>query len=151
MKINGASKMSKGKNLPEYYSYTAVFTKDRSGFWIAAFPDLDGCETNAKTLEEAIIQAHNILEDYMAILERDEMDIPAPTPFERVKISAEAVTQRVAVSMKGARKRWAERAVNRMVTLPAWLDEKGREANLNFSQILQMAVTHELGLKGISE
>ena len=134
------------KNLPAYYSYTAVFAKDSSGFWLAAFPDLDGCETNAETLEEAIIQAHNILEDYMAILERDGMDIPAPTPFDSIKISAETVAQRVAVPMKGARKRWAERAVNRMVTLPAWLDEKGREANLNFSQLLQSAVTRELGL-----
>jgi post-segregation antitoxin (ccd killing protein) len=31
-----------------------------------------------------------------------------------------------------------------MVTLPAWLDEKGREAGLNFSQLLQMTVMKEL-------
>ena len=138
--------MAKKKNLPVYYAYTAIFEKDSSDFWLVAFPDLEGCETNAPTLEEAIIQAHNILEDYMAILERDEIDIPAPTPFEVIKVPPGAVAQRVAVSMAGARRRWEDRSVNRMVTLPAWLYEKGREANLNFSQLLQAAVTQELRL-----
>ena len=138
--------MAKKKNLPAYYAYTAIFEKDSSDFWLASFPDLDGCETNAPTLEEAIIQAHNILEDYMAILERDGINIPAPTSFEAMKVPSDAVAQRVAVPMAGARRRWEDRSVNRMVTLPAWLDEKGREANLNFSQLLQAAVTHELTL-----
>ena len=138
--------MAKKKNLPAYYAYTAVFEKDSSDFWLVAFPDLDGCETNAPTLEEAIIQAHNILEDYMAILERDGINIPAPTPYEAIKVPRGGVAQRVAVSMAGARRRWEDRSVNRMVTLPAWLDEKGREANINFSQLLQSAVTQELGL-----
>jgi len=138
--------MAKKKNLPAYYAYTAVFEKDSSDFWLVAFPDLDGCETNAPTLEEAIIQAHNILEDYMAILERDGINIPAPTPYEAIKVPRGGMAQRVAVSMAGARRRWEDRSVNRMVTLPAWLDEKGREANINFSQLLQSAVTQELGL-----
>jgi predicted RNase H-like HicB family nuclease len=134
----------KKKNLPDYYSYTAVFETDSSGFWMAAFPDLEGCATNAKTLEEAIIQAQNVLEDYMAIVERDGADIPDATPYEAVGVPDGGMSQRIVVSMRAARKRWEERSVNRMVTLPAWLDEKGREANLNFSQLLQAAVAREL-------
>jgi len=139
--------MNKKFNLPEYYAYTAVFEKDSSDFWIAAFPDLEGCVTNAKTLEGAIIQAQNILEDYMAIIERDRtLTIPPPTPFESIHIPEGGIAQRIVVSMAGARRRWEDKSVNRMVTLPAWLDEKGREANLNFSQLLQVAVTKELRL-----
>lgn len=48
--------------------------------------------------------------------------------------------------MQGARRRWNNKSVNRMVTLPAWMDQKGREANLNFSQLLQEVVTRELVL-----
>ena len=136
----------KKKNFPDYYAYTAVLEKDSSGFWMIAFPDLEGCVTNAKTLEEAIIQAQNILEDYMAIIERNGTDIPDPTPHEAINVPPGGVSQRVVATMKGARKRWEDRSVNRMVTLPAWLDEKGREANLNFSQLLQAAVTQELQL-----
>jgi predicted RNase H-like HicB family nuclease len=138
--------MRKKETRPSYYSYTAILEEDSSGFWMVSFPDLEGCATNAKTLEEAIIQAHNVLEDYMAITERDDGLIPAPTPFEKIEVPNGAIIQRIVVSMQGARKRWEDHAINRMVTLHAWLDEKGREANLNFSQLLQTAVTRELNL-----
>ncbi|MDR3254706.1 MAG: type II toxin-antitoxin system HicB family antitoxin [Synergistaceae bacterium] len=136
--------MRRKEKRPDYYSYTATFERDSSDFWFANFPDLESCATNAKTLEEAIIQAQNILEDYMAIIERDGTPIPEPTPCEKIAVAEGAVVQRIVVAMRGARKRWEDRAVNRMVTLPAWLDEKGREANLNFSQLLQAAVAKEL-------
>lgn len=138
--------MRKKRSLPDYYAYTAIFEKDSSGFWFVTFPDLEGCVTNARTPEEAIIQAGNVLEDYMAIIERDMDEIPMPTPFDSVHIPGGAFAQRIVVAMKGARRRWEDRSVNRMVTLPAWLDEKGREENLNFSQILQTAVMKELRL-----
>jgi len=136
--------MRKKEKRPDYYSYTATFERDSSDFWFVNFPDLEGCATNAKTLEEAIIQAQNILGDYMAIIERDGTPIPEATPYEKVTVAEGVVVQRIVVAMQGARKRWEDRAVNRMVTLPAWLDEKGREANLNFSQLLQAAVAKEL-------
>ena len=138
--------MSKRRKLPDYYAYTAVIEKDSSDFWMVTFPDLEGCVTNARTLEEAIIQANNILEDYMAIIEREGQGIPEPTPFEGVVVPKGAVRQRIVVPMAGARRRWEDRSVNRMVTLPAWMDEKGREANLNFSKMLQDAVIKELDL-----
>lgn len=138
--------MRNKKNLPAHYAYTAVFEKDDSNFWMVSFPDLEGCATNAKILEEAIIQAQNILEDYMAILECDGMSIPDATPFEAVQVESGGEKQRIVVSMQGARRRWQEKSVNRMVTLPSWMDQKGREANLNFSQLLQAAVTKELNL-----
>lgn len=138
--------MKTKKHLPEYYAYTAVIEKDSSDFWLVTFPDLEGCATNAKTLEEAIIQAQNVLEDYMAIIEHDGMIVPQPTPYETIEAPEGAVSQRIVADMRGARRRWEDKAINRMVTLPAWLDEKGREANLNFSQLLQAAVTKELRL-----
>jgi predicted RNase H-like HicB family nuclease len=138
--------MRKNEQRPEYYAYTAVFEQDSDGMWLASFPDLERCMTNAQTLEEAIIQAQNILEDYMAILERENMPVPESSLFEDIHAPEGAVVQRIVVSMSGARRRWEDKSVNRMVTLPAWLDEKGREANLNFSQLLQRAVTKALRL-----
>jgi predicted RNase H-like HicB family nuclease len=137
---------AKKKKLPDYCAYSAVFTEDSDGFWLAEFPDLEGCATNAQTLEEAILQAHNVLGDYMAIIEREGGNIPAPTAFDDIPAPACGIKQRIVVPMKGARKRWEDRSVNRMVTLPAWLDELGHEADLNFSQLLQSAVSKELNL-----
>ena len=38
------------------------------------------------------------------------------------------------------------KAVNRTVTLPAWLNAKALEYNINFSQLLQEAIKKELHL-----
>lgn len=134
------------KKLPAHYAYTAVIEKDGPELWMVRFPDLERCMTDAESLEDAIIQAGNILEDYMAILEQDTGIIPEPTPFEDVEVPEGGRKQYVAVPMADARRRWANKSINRTVTLPAWLDQKGRDAGLNFSQLLQAAVSQELGL-----
>ena len=121
---------------PDYYSYTATFSKDDDG-WLVEFPDLERCATNAETLDEAIIQANNILEDYMALLERDNLIIPKATPYEKINAP---IKQRIVVSMQNARLRWQNKTVRRTVTLPAWIEQKALEKGLNFSQVLQSAL-----------
>ena len=123
-------------NKPDYYSYTAVFSKDDDG-WLVEFPDLERCSTNANTLEEAIIQANNILEDYMAILERDNYAIPEATPYEKINAQNK---QRIIVLMQNVRLRWQNKTDRRTVTLPAWIEQRVIEEGLNFSQILQAAL-----------
>ena len=137
--------MRKKADLPEFYAYTAIIERDGE-FWMARFPDLERCMTDTETWEDAIVQAGNILEDYMAIMELDGWDIPEPTPFEEVQVPEGGWKQYVVVPMAEARRRWENRSVNRTITLPAWMDQKGRDAGLNFSQLLQAAVSRELGL-----
>ncbi len=135
----------KKDTLPKFYAYTAIIERDGE-FWMVRFPDLERCMTDTKTMEDAFIQAGNILEDYMALLERDGFDIPEPTPFEAVEVPEGGRKQYVVVPMSDARRRWENKSVNRMVTLPAWLDQKGRDAGVNFSQLLQAALSQELGV-----
>ena len=137
------------KNLPERYAYPACFTPyhDDGDYWIVRFPDLEGCMTNAETLEETIEQAHNILEDYMALLERDEHAIPQPTPYGDVKVEKNEIVQLVVVPMASARRRWDESVVKKTLTLPRWLDEMGQQAGFNFSQILQEGLRERLNIQ----
>ena len=109
--------------LPDFYSYSAVFSHEADG-WIVNFPDLERCSTNADSLDEAIVQAHNILEDYMAILEGSK--------------------QRIVVSMREARIRWANKTVRKTVTLPAWIVQKANFQGLNLSKILLDSLKRKL-------
>lgn len=136
--------------LPDYYSYTATFTQDGDS-WLVEFPDLERCATNAETQEEAIIQAGNILEDYMAILERNNMPIPEPTPYENIEPPAEGNKQRIVVAMREARLRWLGKRVKRTITLPAWIDQIANEEGLNLSQILQATLTRRFKRKNASK
>lgn len=109
--------------LPDFYSYSAVFSHEADG-WIVDFPDLERCSTNADSLDEAIVQAHNILEDYMATLEGSK--------------------QRIVVSMREARIRWANKTVRKTVTLPAWIVQKANFQGLNLSKILLDSLKRKL-------
>ena len=137
------------KNLPQRYAYPARFTAchDDGDYWVVRFPDLAGCVTNAETLEETIEQAHNILEDYMALLERDGSDIPKPTPYHAIKASKDEIIQLIVVPMTSARRRWDESVVKKTLTLPRWLDEMGQQAEVNFSQILQDGLRKQLHIQ----
>ena len=137
------------KNLPERYAYPAYFTPyhDDGDYWVVRFPDLDGCMTNAETLEKTIEQAHNILEDYMALLERDGHTIPKPTPYEDAKAEKDEIVQLVVVPMASARRRWDESTVKKTLTLPRWLDEMGQQAGFNFSQVLQEGLRERLHIQ----
>ena len=132
-------------SFPDYYSYTATFSHDDDG-WIVEFPDLERCSTNADSLDEAIIQAHNILEDYMAILERDHMPIPESTPYESVEIPAGGNKQRIVVSMHNARSRWQNKTVKKTVTLPAWIVQVASDEGINLSAFLQDSLMRKLKL-----
>ena len=60
---------------------------------------MERCATNAGTLDKAIVQANNILEDYMALLERDNLIIPEATPYEKINAP---IKQRIAVPKQNA-------------------------------------------------
>ena len=127
-------------NRPDYYSYTATFSKDDDG-WLVEFPDFERCDTNADTLDEAIIQANSILEDYMALLERDNLIIPEATPYEKINAP---IKQKIVVAIQNARLRWQNKTVKRTVTFPAWIEQKALKKGLKFSQVLQSALIRKI-------
>ncbi len=135
--------------LPERYAYVARFTPyhDEGDYWVVRFPNLEGCRTNADTLEEAIEQAHNILEDYMALLERDGHPISKPTPYDKIRPQEGEIVQLIVVPMASARRRWDESYVKKTLTLPRWLDEMGQQAGFNFSQVLQEGLRERLHIR----
>ena len=129
--------------LPDYYSYTATFAHDDDG-WLVEFPDLERCSTNADSLDEAILQANNILEDYMAIIEHRSEPVPSPTPYEQVETPDNGEKQRIVVPMKEARMRWQNKIVKRTVALPAWIVQVAAEKGLNLSTVLHDSLIRRL-------
>ena len=135
--------------LPDYYSYTATFTPDEDG-WLVEFPDLERCATNADSLEEAIVQANNILEDYIAFLERNNRPIPEPTPYDDIELPKNGSKQRIVVLMREARLRWRDKKVKRTITIPAWIDQIANAEGINLSLVLQETLTRRFKRKNTS-
>lgn len=131
--------------MKNYYSYPAFFYFDDDGISIE-FPDLPGCLSCAQSSEEAFRRAREALGLHLYGMEVDHDDIPAPSPVDSLHPDEGGVVTMVEVFMPAVREQINNRSVNRMVTLPAWLNAAALERNINFSQVLQDALKSQIGL-----
>ena len=88
------------------------------------------------------------LESYLLVLEDEKMSIPKPSTYQELqtKLNDNQQLQLINVDTDFIRRREENKAVNKMVTLPKWLVDLGKEKKVNFSQVLQQALKNELGI-----
>ena len=110
----------------------------------AYFPDFD-TGTEGRDLADAIDMSADAIGLLGITLEDEGRSIPAPTPVSEVhpENPGDIVTL-VSVDFAEYRRRHDNRAVRRNVSLPAWLDEAARAADVNVSAILANALRTEL-------
>ena len=128
----------------ERYLYPAVLTYE-DGYEIAVtFPDLPGCATSGETEAEAVAAGREALGLHLFGMEEDGDDIPIPSHAKDIKLETGEVIAMIDVFMPSIRLNQKNKAVNRTVTLPAWLNAKAVECGINFSQLLQDAIKREI-------
>ena len=125
------------------YFYPAVFTYEPDQEIAVVFPDLD-CATSGENEDDALLSARELLGIVLNGMEEDGETIPAPTPLSEIKVKKNERVVLVDVFMPSVRLAQVNRAVNRTVTLPAWLNAIALEHNINFSQVLQEALKKQL-------
>ncbi|WP_302963168.1 type II toxin-antitoxin system HicB family antitoxin [uncultured Adlercreutzia sp.] len=130
---------------PERYFYPAVFSYEEGEDIAVVFPDLD-VATSGKDEDDALLAARELLGCVMFGREEDGEEIPAPTALNRLSLGKNEETVLVDVYMPSVRQAQSSRAVNRTVTLPAWLNAAAVEHGINFSQTLQIALRQQLGM-----
>ena len=142
---NQGKKEKKRMKKVERYFYPAVFTYEPDQEIAVVFPDLD-CATSGVNEDDALLSARELLGIVLNGMEEDGEAIPAPTPLNEVKAEANERVVLVDVFMPTVRLAQVNKAVNRTVTLPAWLNAVALEHNVNFSQVLQEALKQQLNV-----
>lgn len=71
------------------YKFPVIIEKDEEGFYVADCPDLQGCHSQGKTLEEAITNIRDVIKLHLKILKEENQDIPK---LEPVSITSLEVT-----------------------------------------------------------
>lgn len=132
--------------LKERYYYPAKFIYEDGKEIAVVFPDLD-VATSGINDEDAQNSARELLGIVMNGLEEDGEPIPEPTPLSEIKVNDNEKTALVDVYMPSIRYARVNRSINRTVTLPAWLNARALECNINFSQVLQDGLKRELQIK----
>lgn len=131
------------------YEYVAIFNYEEDGGINIYFPDLPGCLSCADNTKEALKNAEEVLGLYMSCCEDDGLEIPEPTPLEKIKCKENEKPILVSVWMPLARSKIEEVSVKKTLTLPAWLNKLAEEQKINFSKVLQAALKDILKAKRI--
>jgi predicted RNase H-like HicB family nuclease len=127
------------------YVYPAILHYSDDGITVN-FPDIPGCFTCAATEEKAIERAKGALELNIYTMEKDGEDIPSPTQVKEIKVEKNQILMLIDVWMPLARASIENRAVNKTLTLPKWLNDMVKDSNINCSQLLQEALLDALGV-----
>ncbi len=120
------------------YTYSATFvpTEDGSEYY-ARVPDLPGCITTGKSLEDAIEQITDAASGWLVVAEDEGMPIAAPTPQNELERQDSDIITIIQVDTIAYRALTDTRAVRKNVSLPAWMADLADKRGINCSQVLQ--------------
>ena len=129
------------------YLYPAIFHRaEEGGYWVE-FPDLPGCLTQGDTLKEAIAMATDAASGWIFTSLRDGETPPFASSTSDIEIEPDDIINLILIDMDVYSKTHSSKAVKKTLTIPAWLNDIAENQNVNFSQTLQKALIHELGIE----
>jgi predicted RNase H-like HicB family nuclease len=62
------------------YKFPVIIEKDEGGFFVADCPELQGCHTQGRTIEEAITNIRDAIKLHLKILREDKEELPRVEP-----------------------------------------------------------------------
>lgn len=114
--------------------------------FVVRVPDVPGCVTTGRTLQEAFEMINDALP--LVLCGMEEEDLPINPPSAPKDIAEEGSTViLVEVDTIEYRKETDTKAVRKNVSLPSWMAYLADKRGLNCSQLLQDALRRELGIQ----
>ena len=120
------------------YVYPATYEYEDNGTISVYFPDIDNCFTFGETIEECLSNAKECLELFIESELEEEKKLPEPTNYSNITGNKFLVIADVENMKK------QNRAVNKSVTVPHWLNVAAEKEHINFSDVLQEALKQRL-------
>lgn len=122
--------------------YPAVFRpfSDESGGFVVEFPDLPGCVTEGKNLEEAIEMGIDAASGWILGELEDGEKIPEASQYKDIQADKNEIVNLLLLDLDSYAEKYGEKAVRKNLTIPAWLNTFAEKNNINFSKILQEAL-----------
>lgn len=124
--------------------YPAIFYpfEDSDDGYTVEVPDLPGCVTEGKNLQEAILMGIDAASGWILDELENGNKIPSSSTYkeiEKIKQSDGIVTM-LLLDMDSYADKYGEKSVRKNLTIPAWLNTAAEKKGVNFSQVLQEAL-----------
>lgn len=128
------------------YIYPAIFKSEDDGGFSIHFPDIEGCYTCGKDLEDGLSMANDALSLMLVEMEDSQDPIPAPSSITSIKLKDGEFSTLITADTIQYRHVLNNMAVKKTLSIPAWLNDAATAAGINFSQTLQEALKSKLHL-----
>ena len=124
-------------------TYPACFYPDeeKAGAYAVEVPDLPGWVSGGDTLADAILMATDAASGWVLDELEDGRAAPKASPLERVVPEPGGFVSLLVLDMDSYAEKYGEKAVRKNLTIPAWLNTFAEKDHINFSQVLQDALT----------
>ena len=132
--------------MKDTYTFPCIIKFDEEDkIYYVRFPDIEVAFTDGDSLKEAIYNAQEVLG--LVIYEREKMGREIHKATESmIKTGENESLSYISVWMPLVRDRIEEKSVKKTLTIPKWLNDLAEENNINFSQLLQVAIKKYIGL-----
>ncbi len=121
------------------YTFTAVITPGEKKCYVRV-PDITGCVTTGKDIEDAVVQITDALSGCLVVWEDNGMDIPPATAQKDIPHDEADVLTLVSVDTIAYRAQTDTRSVRKNVSIPAWMATMAERKGINCSKVLQDAL-----------
>lgn len=136
-------------------AYPACFFKEKNGNYSVIFPDLQ-LATCGDDLQQALEMAIDCLAGFLHTAKLTHDKIPVPSNISSISLKKvaqeldssdyEGFVNIVTVDVDEYAKLHFNKAVKKTLTIPSWLNEAAKARHINFSEVLQVALKHQLNL-----
>lgn len=123
-------------------TYPIILTPDTNGYTVY-IPDFD-IFTQGADLTEAIIMARDAIGLIAIDMEDEGKALPTPSDVKGIKTKDGEFISLVDIDFVEYRRKNEQKVVKKNCTIPSWLCYEAEKANINFSQVLQVALKEEL-------
>lgn len=122
-------------------TYPAIFHKEGTGYCVE-FPEFGG-GTEGKNIEEAMKNAHEMLENVLASYLDEGMPLPTPSDILKMEVFDGFVSLIQVDPSPFVRN---NKAIRKNVTVPEWLVRLADREKVNYSEVLAKALEKKLQL-----
>jgi len=130
----------------DFYCYPAVVEQGKEELGVF-FPDFDGCISGGLDAKEAVSNAREALSLHLYGMEQDGDVLPESSNPLDLQLKDNQYLIMVDVNYGFFRDKMDKKSVDRVVTLPRYLNAAAKEYGINVSQLLQEALRNRLGMQ----
>lgn len=129
------------------YLYYALFKTNSENQIEVTFPDLaPHAATYGNNMSDALHMAHDALEGYLLTLEDFQENLPQPSDAESIHHTKNELIIPIEVDTTIAREREKNMSIKKTLTIPKYLNDLGKQQNINFSATLTEALKQKLDI-----